>query len=190
MLNVSVLGVSSFLIDLGLFFTENVVGFSVAPEIRGYLTLRCSLKLAPRVHSIRASFCPLLSLEKGEFIGIHFFCLGDLYVHENKWCFSEWEDQFMGRQCVFPISTLVRWLIGHCSCIFKAFSWKRNVMCVFWRMLIVLLSVCCHCDYLCSRVTDSHFSIQNLLISVKEYLFGMLLCIFPDIAAHSLTLSL
>ncbi|KAJ4962580.1 hypothetical protein NE237_022519 [Protea cynaroides] len=42
--------------------------FSVALEIRGYLTLRCSLKLAPRVHSIRASFCPLLSLEKGEFI--------------------------------------------------------------------------------------------------------------------------
>ncbi|THG07403.1 hypothetical protein TEA_004843 [Camellia sinensis var. sinensis] len=36
--------------------------------ILGYLTLRCSLKLAPRVHSIRASFCPLLSLEKGEFI--------------------------------------------------------------------------------------------------------------------------
>ncbi|KAF5947229.1 hypothetical protein HYC85_013186 [Camellia sinensis] len=33
-----------------------------------YLTLRCSLKLAPRLHSIRASFCPLLSLEKGEFI--------------------------------------------------------------------------------------------------------------------------
>ncbi|OVA08702.1 WD40 repeat [Macleaya cordata] len=42
--------------------------FSVALEIQGYLTLRCSLKLAPRVHSIRASFCPLLSLEKGEFI--------------------------------------------------------------------------------------------------------------------------
>ncbi|KAF9619250.1 hypothetical protein IFM89_005804 [Coptis chinensis] len=42
--------------------------FSVALEIKGYLTLRCSLKLAPRVHSIRASFCPLLSLEKGEFI--------------------------------------------------------------------------------------------------------------------------
>ncbi|KAL5788625.1 hypothetical protein ACOSP7_005574 [Xanthoceras sorbifolium] len=42
--------------------------FSVALEIQGYLTLRCSLKLAPRVHSIRASFCPLLSLEKGEYI--------------------------------------------------------------------------------------------------------------------------
>ncbi|XP_068648313.1 uncharacterized protein [Aristolochia californica] len=42
--------------------------FSVALEVKGYLTLRCSLKLAPRVHSIRASFCPLLSLEKGEFI--------------------------------------------------------------------------------------------------------------------------
>ncbi|XP_028084662.1 WD repeat-containing protein 13-like [Camellia sinensis] len=40
----------------------------VSLEILGYLTLRCSLKLAPRVHSIRASFCPLLSLEKGEFI--------------------------------------------------------------------------------------------------------------------------
>ncbi|XP_077233743.1 transducin/WD40 repeat-like superfamily protein [Tasmannia lanceolata] len=42
--------------------------FSVALEVQGYLTLCCSLKLAPRVHSIRASFCPLLSLEKGEFI--------------------------------------------------------------------------------------------------------------------------
>ncbi|XP_059434433.1 uncharacterized protein LOC132167463 [Corylus avellana] len=42
--------------------------FSVALEIQGYLTLRCSLKLTPRIHSIRASFCPLLSLEKGEYI--------------------------------------------------------------------------------------------------------------------------
>jgi len=42
---------------------------SVALEIQGYLTLLCSLKLAPRVHRIHASFCPLLSLEKGEFIG-------------------------------------------------------------------------------------------------------------------------
>ncbi|XP_034681600.1 WD repeat-containing protein 13 [Vitis riparia] len=42
--------------------------FSVALEIQGYLTPRCSLKLTPRVHSIRASFCPLLSLEKGEYI--------------------------------------------------------------------------------------------------------------------------
>lgn len=38
-------------------------------ETQGYLTLRCSLKLASRQHSIRASFCPLLSLEKGEYIG-------------------------------------------------------------------------------------------------------------------------
>ncbi|XP_022896699.1 WD repeat-containing protein 13-like [Olea europaea var. sylvestris] len=42
--------------------------FSISLEIQGYLTLRCALKLAPRLHSIRASFCPLLSLEKGEFI--------------------------------------------------------------------------------------------------------------------------
>lgn len=42
--------------------------FSVSLETQGYLTLRCSLKLAPRLHSIRASFCPLLSLEKGEYI--------------------------------------------------------------------------------------------------------------------------
>ncbi|XP_052192899.1 uncharacterized protein LOC127801641 [Diospyros lotus] len=42
--------------------------FSVSLEIQGYLTLRCSLKLVPRIHSIRASFCPLLSLEKGEYI--------------------------------------------------------------------------------------------------------------------------
>lgn len=44
---------------------------SVALEIQGYLTLRCSLKLTPRIHSIRASFCPLLSLEKGEYIGLY-----------------------------------------------------------------------------------------------------------------------
>ncbi|CAA6667237.1 unnamed protein product [Spirodela intermedia] len=49
-------------------FWRMVLYCFVAPEIRGYLTLRCSLKLAPRVHSVRASFCPLLSLEKGEFI--------------------------------------------------------------------------------------------------------------------------
>ncbi|CAA3017733.1 WD repeat-containing 13 [Olea europaea subsp. europaea] len=42
--------------------------FSVSLEVQGYLTVRCTLKLAPRLHSIRASFCPLLSLEKGEFI--------------------------------------------------------------------------------------------------------------------------
>ncbi|XP_027354574.1 WD repeat-containing protein 13 [Abrus precatorius] len=42
--------------------------FSVALEIQGYLTLRCSLKLTPRIHKVQASFCPLLSLEKGEFI--------------------------------------------------------------------------------------------------------------------------
>lgn len=46
----------------------NLSFFSVALEIQGYLTLRCSLKLAPRLHNIRASFCPLLSLEKGEYI--------------------------------------------------------------------------------------------------------------------------
>ena len=44
---------------------------SVALEIQGYLTLRCSLKLSPRIHSIRASFCPLLSLDKGEYIGLY-----------------------------------------------------------------------------------------------------------------------
>lgn len=43
---------------------------SVSLEVQGYLTLRCALKLAPRLHSIRASFCPLLSLEKGEYIGM------------------------------------------------------------------------------------------------------------------------
>lgn len=42
--------------------------FSVALEVGGYLTLRCSLMLAPRAWNIQASFCPLLSLEKGEFI--------------------------------------------------------------------------------------------------------------------------
>ncbi|GAV72121.1 WD40 domain-containing protein [Cephalotus follicularis] len=42
--------------------------FSVSLEIQGYLTLRCSLKLVSRIHNIRASFCPLLSLDKGEYI--------------------------------------------------------------------------------------------------------------------------
>ncbi|CAL5388667.1 unnamed protein product [Camellia sinensis] len=54
----------------------------VSLEIQGCLTLRCSLKLAPRLHSIRASLCPLLSLEKVEFIvvgsedaNLYFYCL-------------------------------------------------------------------------------------------------------------------
>ncbi|KAL2632123.1 hypothetical protein R1flu_016809 [Riccia fluitans] len=42
--------------------------FSVAMEVDGYLSLKCCLKLAPRARNIRASFCPLLSLERGEFI--------------------------------------------------------------------------------------------------------------------------
>lgn len=46
----------------------NLFFFSIATDSKGYLTLICSLKLASPVQSIRASFCPLLSLEKGEFI--------------------------------------------------------------------------------------------------------------------------
>lgn len=46
----------------------NICFFSVALEVQGYLTLLCSLKLAPRSHNIGASFCPLLSLGKGEFV--------------------------------------------------------------------------------------------------------------------------
>ncbi|CAO2197411.1 unnamed protein product [Urochloa humidicola] len=46
----------------------NLSFFSIATDAKGYLTLICSLKLASRVQTIRASFCPLLSLEKGEFI--------------------------------------------------------------------------------------------------------------------------
>ncbi|XP_074555799.1 uncharacterized protein LOC141811669 [Curcuma longa] len=46
----------------------NICLFSVALEVQGYLTLLCSLKLAPRSHNIGASFCPLLSLGKGEFV--------------------------------------------------------------------------------------------------------------------------
>ncbi|KAG2592107.1 WD repeat-containing protein 13-like [Panicum virgatum] len=42
--------------------------FSIATDAKGYLTLISSLKLASRVQTIRASFCPFLSLEKGEFI--------------------------------------------------------------------------------------------------------------------------
>ncbi|XP_078171026.1 transducin/WD40 repeat-like superfamily protein isoform X2 [Carex rostrata] len=46
----------------------NLSFFSVAMEAQGYLTLVCGLKLAPRIYKFRSSFCPLLSLEKGEFI--------------------------------------------------------------------------------------------------------------------------
>ncbi|KAG8078124.1 hypothetical protein GUJ93_ZPchr0007g4900 [Zizania palustris] len=46
----------------------NLFFFSIATDSKGYLTLICSLKLASPGQSIRASFCPLLSLEKGEFI--------------------------------------------------------------------------------------------------------------------------
>eukprot|EP00252_Welwitschia_mirabilis_P025442 TRINITY_DN7936_c0_g1_i1.p1 TRINITY_DN7936_c0_g1~~TRINITY_DN7936_c0_g1_i1.p1 ORF type:complete len:583 (+),score=88.83 TRINITY_DN7936_c0_g1_i1:122-1870(+) len=46
----------------------NISFFSVALEIGGYLSLKCSLKLSSRQRKIQASFCPLLSLEKGEFI--------------------------------------------------------------------------------------------------------------------------
>lgn len=42
--------------------------FTVALQIQGYLSLKCSLQLPPRARNIRASFCPLLSLQKGEFI--------------------------------------------------------------------------------------------------------------------------
>ncbi|CAM6101544.1 unnamed protein product [Calypogeia fissa] len=42
--------------------------FSIALEVDGYLSLKCSLKLPPLARNIRASFCPLLSLERGEFI--------------------------------------------------------------------------------------------------------------------------
>jgi len=60
----------SCLFELIFLLRTNVGYYSVALEIKGYLTLRCSLKLAPRIHKIQASFCPLLSLEKGEFIGM------------------------------------------------------------------------------------------------------------------------
>lgn len=59
------------------FFLTGSVLCSVAMEAQGYLTLVCGLKLAPRIYKFRSSFCPLLSLEKGEFIGMflleHFF---------------------------------------------------------------------------------------------------------------------
>ncbi|KAH9556510.1 hypothetical protein CY35_07G032100 [Sphagnum magellanicum] len=42
--------------------------FGIALRIEGYLSLRCSLQLPPRARNIRASFCPLLSLQHGEFI--------------------------------------------------------------------------------------------------------------------------
>ncbi|MCO5577645.1 hypothetical protein L7F22_031476 [Adiantum nelumboides] len=44
--------------------------FSVTLEIHGYLSLRCSLQLTPWARNVHASFCPILSLEKGEFIGL------------------------------------------------------------------------------------------------------------------------
>lgn len=60
-----------------------IVCHSVALEIQGYLTLRCSLKLTPRIYNIRASFCPLLSLEKGEYIGVH-VCLSFVHLSVSK----------------------------------------------------------------------------------------------------------
>lgn len=66
------------------FFTDKmIVCHSVALEIQGYLTLRCSLKLTPRIYNIRASFCPLLSLEKGEYIGVH-VCLSFVHLSVSK----------------------------------------------------------------------------------------------------------
>lgn len=60
--------------------TLKLLSCSVSLEIQGYLTLRCSLRLGPRLHSIRASFCPLLSLEKGEYIGIYINALSKYKV--------------------------------------------------------------------------------------------------------------
>lgn len=55
-----------------LFYATDGISYcSVSLEVQGYLTIRCALKLTPRLHSIRASFCPLLSLEKGEYIGMY-----------------------------------------------------------------------------------------------------------------------
>ena len=69
------------------FFTDKmIVCHSVALEIQGYLTLRCSLKLTPRIYNIRASFCPLLSLEKGEYIGVH-VCLSVLCLKKQYFSF-------------------------------------------------------------------------------------------------------
>lgn len=42
--------------------------FSVSLEVHGYLSLRCSLQLGPHARNIHTSFCPLISLEKGEYI--------------------------------------------------------------------------------------------------------------------------
>eukprot|EP00850_Spirogloea_muscicola_P009523 SM000053S17480 [mRNA] locus=s53:658233:662868:+ [translate_table: standard] len=42
--------------------------FSVAVEVGGYLSLKCSLQLPRRARNIRASFCPALSLSNGEFV--------------------------------------------------------------------------------------------------------------------------
>lgn len=52
---------------------------SVALEVDGYPSLKCSLKLPPQARNIRASFCPLLSLERGEFIGLLYFSLLSMY---------------------------------------------------------------------------------------------------------------
>jgi WD repeat-containing protein 13 len=74
----------SFVSILDIFLDDFCCKYSVSLEIQGYLTLRCSLKLTPRLHSIRASFCPLLSLEKGEYIGkssIEYFLSGTHDCH-------------------------------------------------------------------------------------------------------------
>ncbi|GBG75476.1 hypothetical protein CBR_g20107 [Chara braunii] len=46
----------------------NLRFYSVLLELEGYLSLQCSIQLHPRIHRIRAAFCPILSLERGELI--------------------------------------------------------------------------------------------------------------------------
>ncbi|KAK8490278.1 hypothetical protein V6N11_048204 [Hibiscus sabdariffa] len=62
-----------------------ILFFSVSLESQGYLTLRCSLKLSSRVHSVRASFCPLLSLEEGEYIVVTFADIVTFFVLQSGW---------------------------------------------------------------------------------------------------------
>ncbi|KAG6761566.1 hypothetical protein POTOM_034794 [Populus tomentosa] len=121
----------------------------VALEIEGYLTLSGSLKLAPRVHSISASFCPLLSLEKGEYIvagsedsNVYFYdltrpkhtCVNKLQVHLS--CILAFEVS------LFHLHVLIIMSISDCRVIaFRLVMLRGTTGRICWLHLIFMASL-------------------------------------------------
>ncbi|GAQ81514.1 hypothetical protein KFL_000820210 [Klebsormidium nitens] len=101
--------------------------FSVAAEVDGYLTPKVTLQLQPRARNIRASFCPLLSLEKGEFIvtgnedtTVYFYD----FIRPGRACVNK----LMGHTA--PV-TDVSWnhgenFLASCDCDGVVIVWKRT----------------------------------------------------------------